>query len=210
MTASSYSILREAEYKAIKQLELSGNILDIGGSKKSGYQELIGGEHTFTTVNIDATYVCDLVFDIQNRFPLEDSSFDAAVSMNVLEHIFDFHNVFQEVHRVLKPGGLFVNTTPFMHHVHGSPDDYFRYTKSTISMLAQKYNFDLREIQPLGFGLFSLLWQSVGGWVPTSTLRVLGKNISVGLDKLLLNFKKYQELRNRIPLGYYFVLVKKD
>lgn len=207
---TNYSIIRGHEYKLLSKLKLQGHVLDIGGSKKSGYQELIGGNHTFTTVNIDASYECDLVFDIQNKFPLESNSFDAAISMNVLEHIFDFHNVFAEVNRVLKPGGLFVNTTPFMHHVHGSPDDYFRYTKSAISSLAQKYDFEVIEIQPLGYGLFSLLWQSIGGWVPTNTLRLLGKKMSIAADKLLLHFKKYQELRDRIPLGYYFVLVKKD
>jgi SAM-dependent methyltransferase len=206
---TNYSIIRGHEYALLSKLTLDGNILDIGGSKKSGYQELIMGQHTFTTVNIDESYECDLVFDIQNKFPLENNSFDAAISTNVLEHIFDFHNVFSETYRILKPGGLFVNTTPFMHHVHGSPDDYFRYTKSAISSLAQKYDFEVREIQPLGYGLFSLLWQSVGGWVPTSTLRQLGKKISITLDKLLLHFKKYQELRDRIPLGYYFVLVKR-
>jgi SAM-dependent methyltransferase len=206
---TNYSIIRAHEYKLLNQLSLEGSVLDIGGSKKSGYQELIGGKHTFTTVNINADYECDLVFDIQEKFPLEDDSFDAAISTNVLEHIFEFQNVFEEVHRVLKPGGLFVNTTPFMHHVHGSPDDYFRYTKSAIVSLANKYNFEVKEIKPLGYGFFSLVWQTIGGWLPTSLLRLVGKNISIGLDKLLLNFKKYQELRDRIPLGYYFVLVKK-
>lgn len=204
----NYSIIRTCEYQKLKQTKVHGQVLDIGGSTKSGYHSLLKGAEKITTVNIDPGYGCDLVFDIQKPFPLESNSFDVVISMNVLEHIFDFHPVFSEVYRVLKPGGTFVSSTPFMFHVHGSPDDYFRYTESALRSLAAKHGFTVERVEVLGYGIFSLLWQTVGGVIPTSILKSAGKAISISLDKILLHFKPFQRLRNRIPLGYFWVFKK--
>jgi SAM-dependent methyltransferase len=206
----SYSIIREHEYSELSEVALEGSILDLGGSKKSGYHELVKGKHKWTVVNFgDMHPGMDLNFNIEEKFPLEDESYDNVVSMNVLEHIFDYHNVFAETARVIKKGGLFVSTVPFMHHIHGSPDDYHRYTESTYRKLASKYGFDIVLIKPLGYGLFSLIFQSVGGWIPTNIIRQFFNILATSFDKLLLNFKLYQSLRDRIPLGYFWVMKKK-
>jgi len=206
----NYSIIRTCEYEKLKQTTVHGQILDIGGSTKSGYHTLLKGAEKITTSNIDSSYGCDLVFDIQKTFPLEPNSFDTVISMNVLEHIFDFHPVFSEVYRVLKPGGAFVSSTPFMFHVHGSPDDYFRYTESALRGLAAKHGFVVERMEVLGYGVFSLLWQTVGGVIPTTTLKYIGKNVSILLDKALLHFHPFEKLRNRIPLGYFWVFKKHE
>lgn len=206
----SYSIIREHEYSELSEVVLEGSILDLGGSKKSGYHELVKGNHKWIVVNFGEMHPgMDLNFNIEEKFPLDNESFDNVVSMNVLEHIFDYHNVFAETARVIKKRGLFVSTVPFMHHVHGSPDDYHRYTESTYRKLASKYGFDLILIKPLGYGLFSLFFQCVGGWIPINIARKLLKTLCVGFDKLLLNFKFFQNLRNRIPLGYFWIMKKR-
>lgn len=41
-------------------------------------------------------------------FPLDDQSFDVVFSKDAMIHIEDKHALFEEVHRVLRPGGLFV------------------------------------------------------------------------------------------------------
>lgn len=43
--------------------------------------------------------------------PYADESFDAVVCVDVLEHVTDLDRVLAEVHRVLKPGGLFLFDT---------------------------------------------------------------------------------------------------
>lgn len=207
----SFSIIREHEYAELKKIVLNGSILDLGGSRKSGYHELPQGEHTWEVVNYgDMHPGADLLFDLEKVFPLEDASYKNVVSMNLLEHIFNYHNVFSEVSRVLVPGGLFVSAVPFMHHVHGSPNDYHRYTKSTYERLAQMYNFEIVTMVPLGGGLFSLVYQSVGGWIPTDILKNIIKSMCTTLDRLCLYSKKYQKLRDRIPLGYFWVMKKKN
>ena len=50
--------------------------------------------------------------DLQNlSFP--DNSFDVIISSEVFEHIPNAYLAFQEIHRVLKPGGRHIFTIPF-------------------------------------------------------------------------------------------------
>lgn len=48
--------------------------------------------------------------------PYPDASFDVVVSDNVLEHLDNPVEVFREVHRVLRPGGIFLAKTPNRWH----------------------------------------------------------------------------------------------
>ncbi len=202
------SIIRDGEYEKLSTLAINGAILDLGGNLSSEYHNLIKGNHTVTTVNINAEYGCDMVFDIQETFPIESEKFDAVLSMNVLEHVYGFDNVISETFRVLKKGGTFIFAVPFMHHIHGSPDDYFRYTRSAIKKMLKEHNFTDIEIQEIGLGLFSLFYQSSAGMFPTF-LKGVFKNSARAIDQLLGKLSsRYQNVAKRIPLGY-FVIAKK-
>jgi SAM-dependent methyltransferase len=206
---SNYSILRGLEYARIATLSLDGNILDLGGSTKSGYQELIGGTHSFTTVNLDQSYGCDMVFDIEKTFPLEDESFDHVICFNVLEHVYEFENVVSESRRVLKKGGTFIMITPFMFHVHGSPQDYLRYTRDAIIRLLAKSKLAPVEVSVLGHQLFSLIFQTVGGSVKPKWLRTAAKSLFIGLDRFFAGVsKKYASLNELVPLGFFTIAKK--
>ena len=208
MKNDNYSIIREEEYKRLGTLTLHGHILDIGGNTRSGYHEIIKGNHTITTANIDPQSGCDLVFDIEKKFPIKDNIYDHVISLNVFEHLYDFNNAFKESVRVLKPGGTFICSTPFMFHVHGSPDDYFRYTKSALTRILKEHGFQEIKIEEIGFGLFSLIYQIIELGISFTPLKYACKRMSIFIDTLLLSIKKYEKLRERIPLGY-FIIAKK-
>ncbi len=55
----------------------------------------------------------DIRYDtgVGEDLPYDDASFDAVACVDVLEHVSDLHQVLAEVHRVLKPGGLFFYDT---------------------------------------------------------------------------------------------------
>ncbi len=203
-----YSIIRDEEYKKLSGLSIDGTILDLGGNLNSEYHKLIKGKHKITTVNINSEHGCDMVFDIEKTFPIESEKFDAVLSMNVLEHIYSFDNTISETFRILKRDGVFIFAVPFMHHIHGSPDDYFRYTRSAIEKMLRKHNFNNIKIEEIGLGLFSLFYQSASGALPVF-LKYIFKNTSLLIDKFLYRFfKRYRNVTKRIPLGY-FVVAKK-
>ncbi len=205
----NYSIIRNEEYRLIGELQLEGSILDVGGSKRSGYHKLIKGEHSFTVINIDNACEPDFFVDIEKRFPFEDASYDHAICLNVMEHVFEFENVFSEQVRCVKNGGKIVIAAPFMYHIHGSPDDYLRYTVSAYRRLAEKYALSVENIYPLGFGPLSLFFQLIRNAVPTNFLRNSLQKIVVSLDRSLNKIsRKYRSLTEKIPLGYLVVYSK--
>jgi ubiquinone/menaquinone biosynthesis C-methylase UbiE len=56
--------------------------------------------------------------DVNQKFPFEDSYFDAVISNQVLEHVADTDNFFRETYRVLKKGGYAVFSTPNISSFH--------------------------------------------------------------------------------------------
>nr|WP_291512401.1 class I SAM-dependent methyltransferase [Abyssibacter sp.] len=50
--------------------------------------------------------------DLNGEFPLADASADAVVANQVIEHILDPIKFSREIHRILRPGGRCVVTTP--------------------------------------------------------------------------------------------------
>lgn len=51
-----------------------------------------------------------------HNLPFEDNSFDKIVASEVLEHLDDDQKALKEVYRVLRPGGIFVISTPSINY----------------------------------------------------------------------------------------------
>ncbi|MFA6422441.1 MAG: methyltransferase domain-containing protein [Candidatus Buchananbacteria bacterium] len=205
---SKYTIIRDEEYRRIAKFDFSGKVLDLGGNKKAGYHELMRGQTEIITANIDAKFDCDVVFDAEDKFPLSDKDFDNIICLNVLEHTYNFKNIISESFRVLKDGGFFVGSTPFIFQIHGSPDDYFRYTKSCITRFLRDAGFRDIKIEELGYGLFSAVFQLVGAGIKPVFLREAIKKIFISVDLLLLKTNRYKKIRERFPIGYFIVAKK--
>lgn len=203
------SLLRREEYKALSNLTLQGKVLDVGGSKRSGYHELIRGEHSFIVANLEESYGTDMVFDAQETWPFEDASFDAVLFINVLEHLYRYEQALDECARVLKEGGKVVGVVPFMFNVHGSPNDHFRYTRSTLELLLAERGFDPIRIQELGTGAFSVIYHCLLGFVRWDWLASLLIPVFSGLDRLVHALKPDSAMSAReMPLGYYFEAIR--
>jgi SAM-dependent methyltransferase len=65
-----------------------------------------------------------------HQIPLASGSVDAVLIQAVLEHVLDPGQVVNEIHRVLRSGGLVYAETPFLQQVHAGPYDFTRYTSS--------------------------------------------------------------------------------
>lgn len=210
MRIETKSFLRIEEYDALSKLHIDGSILDVGGSNKSGYHELIQGEHSITTGNIDIKYGADIEFDAQKVWPFEDAIFDGVLFVNVLEHLYDYKKAFSESNRVLKSSGIVAGVVPFMFNVHGSPNDYFRYTKSALINLFTDNGFDFIKVKELGSGGFSIIYHVLIGFVRWNWLARILMSIFRNLDKVILLIRPNNKMSAQfMPLGYYFEARKK-
>ncbi len=70
-------------------------------------------------------------------FPSESAG--SVLCIETFEHVFEVRRAFDEVHRVLKPGGLFVITSPLNFRIHAYPDDYWRMTPSCLRRMLGDY-----------------------------------------------------------------------
>lgn len=204
------SVLRENQYLLLSKISISGEVLDLGGDNNSDYHELLRGEYRITTANLRGVDA-NLSVDLENKLEIIDNSFDGVVCLNVLEHVFDSCNVVSETYRVLKPGGSLVLSTPFIFNVHGSPNDYFRFTDSALKKMLVLQGYEQINIKTIGLGLFSVLFQIIDGpeFVRSRFVRQSAKFVFVGMDIILGKlFGKYSRLAERIPVGYFVTAVK--
>ena len=129
--------VRRLELAVLRRyLDLDGGerVLDVGSGKgvfcgalaRAGH-ETVGVDPSLAALAIAKTYVDRrglFVLGAGESVPFPGESFDRAVSVCVLEHTGDDARVLREVHRVLKPGGVFALTVDCLDSPHVS--DSFR------------------------------------------------------------------------------------
>lgn len=98
---------------------VSGDVLEIGAGEGYGIKHIAPKANHYLTldkypVHIDPEYtnVSFMQMTIPPLAGIEDASFDYVVSFQVIEHIEADDKYVSEIHRVLKPGGKFIVTTP--------------------------------------------------------------------------------------------------
>lgn len=86
--------------------------------------------------------------------PMADSSFDAVLCTQVLEHLELPRESVRELFRVLKPGGRLFLTAPMAHPEHQTPFDYFRFTSYGLRSICEKAGFVDVQVRAFG-GMFT-------------------------------------------------------
>jgi len=97
------------------------SLLDLGcddGSRTEKYARAAGAEHMYGVEVVESRAALarergiDVISaDLGGRLPYDDESFDAVVSNQVIEHLFDTDLFVSEAFRVLKRGGIAVTST---------------------------------------------------------------------------------------------------
>jgi SAM-dependent methyltransferase len=85
-----------------------------------------------------------------HQLPIATGVCRTVVLLHVLEHVRVPTQVFDEVCRVLQPGGNLFVDVPFMHQIHHAPHDYYRYTPYGLMALAENAGLEVVEIRPSG------------------------------------------------------------
>jgi SAM-dependent methyltransferase len=85
--------------------------------------------------------------DITDLAAFADESFDFVLADQVLEHVAgDPFAAFRECRRVLKPGGIVVQTTCFFNLIHQHPTDFWRFTPNALSLLCENTGFEVTNV----------------------------------------------------------------
>jgi len=94
----------------------------------------------------------DEVADAMN-LKYASNSFDTYCSFEVLEHIPDPDNFFSEASRVLKRGGHMIISVPYYYREHseGTGFDYYRYTKSCLTLMGKRHKLKAVSIRTSSF-----------------------------------------------------------
>jgi 2-polyprenyl-3-methyl-5-hydroxy-6-metoxy-1,4-benzoquinol methylase len=101
---------------------IKGNVLEVGCGEGRGVGLLMEHAESFTAVD----KIKSLIDDLRQKHPsgkfvdmnippfdgLTDNTYDTVVSFQVIEHIDNDLLYLKEIHRVLKPGGIALLTTP--------------------------------------------------------------------------------------------------
>jgi len=144
-----------------------GKVLDIGGkkeNKRGRFRPPLDSVESWEYVNIDPATTPDYLCSA-DAIPVADETFDMVLMTEVLEHLESPMEALTEAHRILKQGGHFVITMPFLYGVHADPYDFQRWTADKLRKELEDVGFAVDRLEPMG-GLFAvfydLLYLSLG------------------------------------------------
>ncbi|HWE11718.1 MAG TPA: class I SAM-dependent methyltransferase [Solirubrobacteraceae bacterium] len=174
---------------AVAPRHIHGRLLDIGcGLKPYGpllapyITEHVGVDHPDSPHALTSVDVLATAYDI----PLENASFDTILMSEVLEHLERPTQALTECHRLLRPGGKLILTTPFIWTLHEEPRDFYRFTPYGLRYQAEQSGLDVLEVAPLG-GQWGTLALMLGYALARSPARRLGRHlgaVQLGLQRV--------------------------
>lgn len=111
--------------------------------------ENLGGKYLGVDITNNTKNNVDVIANIHN-VPLPDNTFDVILCSEVLEHVMYIESAFNELARLLKPGGHIIITSPFAYPLHEEPFDYVRITPYMIRECASAANLDIVQLNTTG------------------------------------------------------------
>lgn len=132
-----------------------GTVVDIGAGAQP-YRSLLPGGVRYLAVDI-ATSEQDFGYAVPgtvlysgDTWPVGSESADVILCTETLEHVFDSDRFIREAHRVLKPGGHLIGTVPFAARWHFIPNDFWRFTPSSLARLLEERGFSAVRVYARG------------------------------------------------------------
>ena len=204
MIFKNYSILRIMQVLEIRKLSLHGTIIDVGSKKSvSNVTNYLQGKNEIIYGDKYSNDPKDLKIDLEKEEKLDDRSFKNVLLFNVLEHVYNYKNCLKNCYSILGKDGFFYGSTPFFFRIHGSPNDYFRYTEQSLIKALDEAGFKNIQVRILNGGIFICFFNSIS--MVTKRIPLLNNFLLIIcqiLDALIVPFSK--NMKNIFPLGYFF------
>lgn len=163
LTLWSKVVMKRECFEYIKGLDPSLlDALEISGHE---WQEL--GFKSYTQAHYPELDIC------KDCLP---QKFDIIIADQVFEHLLWPYRAGKNVYKMLKPGGYFIISTPFLVRIHNDPIDCSRWTETGLKYLLAECGFQLNLIQTGSWGNRACInanfrkW-SARGWGLFSSLR---------------------------------------
>jgi SAM-dependent methyltransferase len=188
-----------------KHVELRGVVLDLGGGSDPGYWGFIDkrdSDAKIIKIDIMSKYSPDIVASLERELPIKSNSVDCVLLFNVLEHIYAHHQLVKEIHRILKKGGKFYCSVPFMMNIHADPYDYHRYTKNALENILTEAGFKDFKIVTYG-GLFLVIAELINVVLRIRVLKVMNVLFFYVLNTMLTKLVGKERNEEIYVLGYF-------
>jgi SAM-dependent methyltransferase len=173
---------------------LKGQLLDAGCGKMPYKDYILQNSEVHEYVGLDIEVA--IVYDEKIRpdytwdgkiMPFENNSFESCIATEVLEHCSDPDIFLHEVNRVLKSGGIFFFTVPFLWNLHEVPHDEYRYTPFSLERHLVNSGFTEIRISATG-GWHASMAQMMGLWVRRSPMSKAKRNLLSLFIKPIIGF----------------------
>ncbi len=201
--------------KRILRQYARGSLIDIGCGERPFYDLLkgrisnyVGVDHQETPHDINCADIISSAYNI----PVDNESFDTILISQVIEHLEEPNEAFNEMYRIIRKGGKVILSWPFLYPMHEEPRDFYRYTPYTIEYIANKTGFKVIQIAPVsGFFItfFSFLSIFIGHkslilYIILYPFLLIFKYLCIGLEFIDRNKKG----KSRWTWNYLAVLEK--
>lgn len=120
---------------------MTGVVLDLGGKrqrKRGTFRPPEAQAQHWLYVNVAPETRPDVLADVTS-VPFSEACADCIVCTEVMEHLPNPVACVNEIHRLLKPGGVLIASVPFLYPGHADPDDYWRFTPSGLKELFREF-----------------------------------------------------------------------
>jgi len=140
---------------ALRLADAQGRWLDLGAGAGPSYARFLPS----SLVRVPTDFIARpgvMDVDANQPLPFVDREFDGALAMNMLYTTEDPVAVLKEILRVVKPGGQFVATFPYVFPETPEPHDYHRWTKEGVERTLRSAGWSQVIVEPVG-GLGTVL-----------------------------------------------------
>ncbi len=198
--------IRISILKALRESvpRFKGKLLDIGCGKMPYKNFILQQNNISSYVGLDIEPA--LVYDSKIKpdftwdgrvMPFENESFDCAFGTEVLEHCPEPEVILKEVYRILRSGGTFFFTVPFLWNLHEVPNDEYRYTPFALERHLKNSGFKNIEIKATG-GWHASMAQMLGLWVRRSPLPKFKRNLLSFIFRPIIKFLIKLDMKKNI------------
>ena len=211
MIFKNNTLLRVLQICECLNIDLNGISIEFGAinNKDKTFSNFVEGTSKFHYSNKISNKKLKVFYsDLTKKLRIPSKKYNNVLFFNILEHLPEYKLAFSEIYRIIKKGGFFIGSVPFIYQIHAAPNDYFRFSKQFFELNLKKYKFKQIQVKALGFGPFtasySLLYPYLKYLPLLSQICLL---LAYILDSLIQVFVK-TDLKEIFPLGYFFFAKK--